>query len=101
MVTVMTVQYALLDTLHEQPRPRLWLKQAFDRCCPRSGPLPFGQVYASLSRLERGGRVAVDGVARVEGPDHQRYASRGGRTDLGRGWASRSTRSHTRRPSCT
>ena len=79
----MTVQYALLGLLDEQPRHGYELKQAFDRVLSPQRPLPFGQVYASLSRLERDGRVAIDGVDRVEGPDRKRYAiTEAGRTDL-------------------
>ena len=79
----MTVQYALLGLLNEEPRHGYELKQAFDRVLSPQRPLPFGQVYASLSRLERDGRVAIDGVDRVEGPDRKRYAiTEAGRTDL-------------------
>ena len=69
----MTVQYALLGLLDEEPRHGYELKQAFDRVLSPQRPLPFGQVYASLARLERDGRVAIDGVERVEGPDRKRY----------------------------
>ena len=78
----MTVQYALLGLLDEEPRHGYELKQAFDRVLSPQRPLPFGQVYASLARLERDGRVAIDGVERAEGPDRKRYAiTDAGRTD--------------------
>jgi DNA-binding PadR family transcriptional regulator len=76
----MTVQYALLGLLDEEPRHGYELKQAFDRVLSPQRPLPFGQVYASLARLERDGRVAIDGVERAVGPDRKRYAI----TDAGR-----------------
>jgi len=76
----MTVQYALLGLLDGEPRHGYELKQAFDRVLSPQRPLPFGQVYASLARLERDGRVAIDGVERAVGPDRKRYAI----TDAGR-----------------
>jgi DNA-binding PadR family transcriptional regulator len=76
-----TVQYALLGLLHEAPHHGYELKQAFDRVLSPQRSVPFGQVYASLARLERDGRVRVDGVERVDGPDRKRYSI----TDAGRG----------------
>lgn len=82
----MTVQYALLGLLHGEPRHGYELKQAFDRVLSPQRPLPFGQVYASLARLERDGRVAIEGVERVDGPDRKRYSiTDSGRADL-RAW---------------
>ena len=37
-------------------------------------PLPFGQVYATLGRLERDGRVEVLGIEPGAGPERKRYA---------------------------
>jgi len=76
----MAIQYALLGLLQEEPRHGYELKQTFDRVLSPQRPLPFGQVYASLSRLERDGRVALDGVERADGPDRKRYTI----TDAGR-----------------
>lgn len=76
----MTVQYALLGLLHDAPRHGYELKQAFDRVLSPQRSVPFGQVYASLARLERDGRVRIDGVERVDGPDRKRYSI----TDAGR-----------------
>jgi DNA-binding PadR family transcriptional regulator len=36
-------------------------------------PLQFGQVYATLGRLERDGRVAVSSVEPGAGPERKRY----------------------------
>ena len=84
----MTIQYGLLGLLDAEPRHGYELKQAFDRVLSPERPLPFGQVYASLTRLERDGRVTVDGVERVDGPDRKRYAiTDTGRHDL-RAWLS-------------
>ena len=70
----MTTQYGLLGLLDAEPRHGYELKQAFDRVLSPHRPLPFGQVYATLARLERDGRVSIDGVERVDGPDRKRYA---------------------------
>jgi DNA-binding PadR family transcriptional regulator len=70
----MTVPYALLGLLEPQPRHGYELKQRYDRWLAPDRPLPFGQVYSTLARLERDGRVAVDSVDRAEGPDRKRYA---------------------------
>jgi DNA-binding PadR family transcriptional regulator len=78
-----TVPYALLGLLSDAPRHGYELKQAFDRVLSPQRAVPFGQVYASLARLERDGRVRVEGVERVEGPDRKRYAiTEAGRGDL-------------------
>ena len=82
----MTVQYALLGLLDDEPRHGYELKQEFDRVLSPGRPLPFGQVYATLARLERDGRVAIDGVERVEGPDRKRYAITAAGRDCVRAW---------------
>jgi DNA-binding PadR family transcriptional regulator len=69
-----TTQYALLGLLDAAPHHGYDLKLAFDRVLSPQRPLPFGQVYATLARLERDGRVSVEGVERVDGPDRKRYA---------------------------
>lgn len=82
----MTTQYGLLGLLDAEPRHGYELKLAFDRVLSPQRPLPFGQVYATLARLERDGRVAIDGVERVDGPDRKRYTiTPAGRTAL-RAW---------------
>lgn len=73
IVAPVSVQHALLGLLAAQPRHGYDLKRQFDRVFSPERPLPFGQVYASLSRLERDGRVAIDAVERLEGPDRKRY----------------------------
>jgi DNA-binding PadR family transcriptional regulator len=81
-----TTQYALLGLLEAAPRHGYELKLAFDRVLSPQRPLPFGQVYATLARMERDGRVAVESIERVEGPDRKRYAiTQDGRAAL-RAW---------------
>lgn len=36
-------------------------------------PLRFGQIYATLGRLERDGLVRLDGEERAQGPDRKRF----------------------------
>ena len=71
---VVTTQYGLLGLLDAAPRHGYELKLAFDRVLSPQRPVPFGQVYATLARMERDGRVSIDGVERVDGPDRKRYA---------------------------
>jgi DNA-binding PadR family transcriptional regulator len=69
-----TTQFGLLGLLDAAPRHGYDLKLAFDRVLSPQRPLPFGQVYATLARMERNGRVAIESIERVEGPDRKRYA---------------------------
>jgi DNA-binding PadR family transcriptional regulator len=70
----MSVQHALLGLLERSPKHGYELKHQFDTVFSPDRPLPFGQVYASLARLQRDGRVVVDGIERVDGPDRIRYS---------------------------
>jgi DNA-binding PadR family transcriptional regulator len=72
-VAAVSVQHGLLGLLAAEPRHGYELKRQFDRVFAPDHPLPFGQVYASLARLERDGRVVIDAVERMEGPDRKRY----------------------------
>ncbi|MER7455525.1 PadR family transcriptional regulator [Micromonospora sp. NPDC126480] len=56
------------------------LKRAHDERLPRARPLAFGQVYATLGRLQRDGLVATAGQEREAGPDRTTYTL----TDAGR-----------------
>jgi DNA-binding PadR family transcriptional regulator len=57
------------------------LKRARDAWFPASRPLAFGQVYATLRRLERDGFVRVAETQAVNGPERTVYAL----TSRGRG----------------
>ena len=76
-----SVQHALLGLLEQEPHHGYELKRQFDQAFSPDHPLPFGQVYASLARLERDGKVVIDAVERMDGPDRKRYLI----TDRGRG----------------
>ena len=70
----MSVPYALLGLLEQQPRHGYDLKRLFDRYFAPDHPLAFAQVYSTLGRLEQRGRVRLDAIERAEGPERRRYA---------------------------
>ena len=77
----MSVPHALLGLLEREPRHGYELKRLFDRYFAPDRQLAFGQVYATLARLEQHGRVKFEGVERSEGPDRRRYAITAAGTD--------------------
>jgi DNA-binding PadR family transcriptional regulator len=89
MLPAMSVPLTLLGLLEREPSHGYDLKRDYDTYFSRGKPLPFGQVYATLARLARDGKVAISGVAPGEGPDRKRYII----TDLGvsevDGWLTR------------
>jgi len=86
----MSVSYALLGLLEQQPSHGYDLKRSYDLYFGHDKPLPFGQVYATLSRLARDGRVVEGGHAAGAGPERKLYAiTDQGEADL-QVWLSRS-----------
>ena len=75
----MTVPLTLLGLLEREPSHGYDLKRDYDAFFGRGKPLPYGQVYSTLSRLARDGKVVVGDVAPGAGPDRKRYVI----TDLG------------------
>jgi DNA-binding PadR family transcriptional regulator len=73
----MSTAHALLGLLEPAPRHGYDLKRLFDRYFAPDRPLAFGQVYATLGRLERDGRVVVASVDHAEGPERKTYAITG------------------------
>jgi DNA-binding PadR family transcriptional regulator len=69
----------ILGLLEREPSHGYDLKRDYDTYFGRGRPLPFGQVYATLSRLARDGKVVIGDVGPGEGPDRKRYVI----TDLG------------------
>jgi len=69
----MTVPLTLLGLLEREPSHGYELKRDYDAYFGRGRPLPFGQVYATLSRLARDGKVVISEVGKGEGPDRKRY----------------------------
>jgi DNA-binding PadR family transcriptional regulator len=75
-----SVPFALLGLLEREPSHGYDLKRDFDRYFGRGRSLPSGQVYATLSRLGRDGKVSEGQIEPGAGPDRKRYAI----TDVGR-----------------
>ena len=69
----MSTAHVLLGLLAAGPRHGYDLKRAHDDRLPRAKPLAYGQVYATLGRLERDGLVAEAGQDRDGGPDRTSY----------------------------
>jgi DNA-binding PadR family transcriptional regulator len=70
----MSVAHTLLGLLERSPRHGYELKRTYDEKFGQDKPLPYGQVYSTLSRLLRDGLVEVTGVEAGDGPDRKRYA---------------------------
>jgi DNA-binding PadR family transcriptional regulator len=69
----MTVPMALLGLLDREPSHGYDLKRDYDAYFGRDKPLPFGQVYATLARLARDGKVQVGEPEPGAGPERKRY----------------------------
>ena len=69
----MSVPLTLLGLLEREPSHGYDLKRDYDTFFGRGKPLPFGQVYATVGRLARDGKVAVSAAEPGEGPDRKRY----------------------------
>ena len=78
-VSRVSVPITLLGLLERQPSHGYDLKRDYDTFFGRGRPLPFGQVYSTLGRLARDGKVVISEVGPGEGPDRKRYVI----TDLG------------------
>ena len=70
----------LLGLLHREPSHGYELKRDYDAYFGRERPLPFGQVYATLARLTRDGKVVPGATEAGLGPDRKRYVI----TDVGK-----------------
>src|SRR5262245_38449406 len=64
----------LLGLLEREPSHGYDLKRDYDTFFGRGKPLPFGQVYSTLSRLARDGKVTGGEAEPGSGPDRKRYA---------------------------
>src|SRR5882672_10558615 len=69
----MTVPLTLLGLLEREPSHGYDLKRDYDSFFGRGKPLPFGQVYATLGRLARDGKVIAAETEPGAGPDRKRY----------------------------
>jgi DNA-binding PadR family transcriptional regulator len=75
----MSVPLTLLGLLEREPSHGYDLKRDYDALFGRGKPLPFGQVYSTLGRLARDGKVLAGDSEPGAGPDRKRYVI----TDLG------------------
>jgi DNA-binding PadR family transcriptional regulator len=76
----MSVPLTLLGLLERAPSHGYDLKRDYDAFFGRGKQLPFGQVYATLGRLARDGKVSAGDTEPGDGPDRRRYVI----TDTGR-----------------
>ena len=77
----MSVPLTLLGLLARgEPSHGYDLKRDYDTLFAHGKPLPYGQVYSTLGRLARDGKVAGGEAEPGDGPDRKRYAI----TELGR-----------------
>lgn len=70
----MSIGHAFLGLLDREPQHGYAMKQAFDQWFGLARPVPFGQVYATLARLERKELAEVAMVEAGDGPERRRYA---------------------------
>jgi DNA-binding PadR family transcriptional regulator len=68
------VPFTLLGLLEREPSHGYDLKRDYDAYFGRGRPLPFGQVYATLGRLSRDGKVVAGEAEPGGGPDRRTYA---------------------------
>jgi DNA-binding PadR family transcriptional regulator len=69
----MSVPQTLLGLLEREPSHGYDLKRDYDAFFGRGKPLPFGQLYATLGRLARDGKVVMAETEPGAGPDRKRY----------------------------
>ncbi|MCU7826388.1 PadR family transcriptional regulator [Kitasatospora sp. DSM 101779] len=69
----MSVPLTLLGLLEREPSHGYDLKRDYDSLFGRDKPLPYGQVYATLSRLARDGKVVAGEAEPGDGPERKRY----------------------------
>ena len=70
---LMSVPLTLLGLLEREPSHGYDLKRDYDTYFGRGKPLPFGQVYSTLARLTRDGKVVMNEAEPGDGPERKRY----------------------------
>jgi DNA-binding PadR family transcriptional regulator len=68
-----TVPLTLLGLLEREPSHGYDLKRDYDAYFGHGKQLPFGQVYSTLARLARDGKVVMGEAEPGAGPDRKRY----------------------------
>jgi DNA-binding PadR family transcriptional regulator len=82
---VSLVAHGLLGLLEGRPRHGYELRREYDSRFSDARPVKSGQVYSTLSRLERDGRVDPVGEEAGRGPERKLYAiTNPGRAELER-----------------
>ena len=71
---LVSVPLTLLGLLEREPSHGYDLKRDYDAFFGRGKQLPFGQVYATLGRLARDGKIVPGDAEPGDGPDRRRYA---------------------------
>jgi DNA-binding PadR family transcriptional regulator len=69
----MSTGHVLLGLLSSGPLHGYELKRAYDHRLPQAKPLGFGQVYATLGRLERDGLVMPNDNDQAGGPERTAF----------------------------
>lgn len=69
----MSVSQVLLGLIEPEPSHGYQLKREYDELFGQNRPLPFGQMYSTLSRLQRDGHVLADEPVAGGGPDRKYY----------------------------
>lgn len=69
-----SVPLALLGLLEREPSHGYDLKREYDTYFGQGKPLPFGQVYSTLARLARDGKIVAGESEPGSGPDRKRYS---------------------------
>ncbi len=70
---LMSVPLTLLGLLEREPSHGYDLKRDYDAFFNRGKPLPYGQVYTTLGRLARDGKVIAGEAEPGVGPERKRY----------------------------
>ncbi|MEU7744083.1 PadR family transcriptional regulator [Nonomuraea sp. NPDC049158] len=73
----MSTGHVMLGLLVERPKHGYELKREHDRRLPGAKPLAYGQVYATLQRLQRDGFAEVAETMQDGGPERTVYAITG------------------------
>lgn len=82
----MSIGHVFLGLLMDGPAHGYDLKREHDARFPGAKPLAYGQVYATLARLERDGLAEVAETSQASGPERTTYAITSAGRDRMRAW---------------
>jgi hypothetical protein len=88
MLLSMSIPLTMLGLLEREPSHGYDLKRDYDIWFGRGKPLPYGQVYATLSRLARDGKAIAGSAEHGAGPGGHRPRGHGRLTHRNRVWGS-------------